>query len=150
MAASPHIIVFSIFSAATGAPLTGQTPTFLTYADETGVAITSPTISEIGGGLYKFTPTFTAGHTACFMIDTGASSASRYTFGCVRPEDFYIDYLLDLEDELFGKWQVFTSGPDANRLVLYRQDGVTVLKKFDLQNAAGSPTSTQPFVRLPV
>lgn len=58
--------------------------------------------------------------------------------------------VVDLQDEALGKWQVFTTGPDANRLVLYRQDGVTVLKKFDLADANGSPAVVNPFRRTPV
>lgn len=58
--------------------------------------------------------------------------------------------VVDLQDETLGRWEVVTTGPDANRLVLYRQDGVTVLKKFNLQDASGSPTVINPFRRIPV
>jgi hypothetical protein len=50
----------------------------------------------------------------------------------------------------FGKWQIFTTGIDANRLVMYAADGVTVLKKFDLKDSAGVATSSSPFSRLPL
>lgn len=59
-------------------------------------------------------------------------------------------YMADLRDEALGKWEIFTTGPDANRLVLYKSDGVTVLKKFDLANSAGSPAFVNPFKRTPV
>lgn len=58
--------------------------------------------------------------------------------------------LTDANHEMFGKWQIFTAGPDMNRLVLYKTDGVTVLKKFDLQDDGGIPTTTNPFIRIPV
>lgn len=58
--------------------------------------------------------------------------------------------VVDLHDETLGKWQIFTTGPDANRLVLYRQDGVTVLKKFDLADSGGTSTVINPFRRTPV
>ena len=50
----------------------------------------------------------------------------------------------------FGKWQIFTSGLDINRLVTYRADGVTILKKFNLFDSAGVPTSINPFRRDPI
>lgn len=59
-------------------------------------------------------------------------------------------YLSDLRDEAIGKWEILTTGPDANRLVLYRVDGITVLKKFDLQDVGGSPNFNNPFKRIPV
>lgn len=49
-----------------------------------------------------------------------------------------------------GKWQIFSSGADANRLVMYKADGVTVLKKFDLKDAVGDATVQNPFARLPL
>lgn len=49
-----------------------------------------------------------------------------------------------------GKWEIKVTGPDANRLILYKPDGVTVLKKFDLKNANGDPTFVNPFQRIPV
>lgn len=56
----------------------------------------------------------------------------------------------DVVDYHQGKWEIKTTGPDANRLILYRADGVTVLKKFDLADAAGNPTYISPFKRTPV
>jgi len=49
-----------------------------------------------------------------------------------------------------NKWQIFTSGPDANRLVVFDDDDITPLVKFDLKDAAGSATTTNPFTRIPV
>jgi len=43
--------------------------------------------------------------------------------------------LTDLHDEAFGKWVV---DPTGNTLTLYRADGVTVLKLFNLTEAAGA------------
>jgi hypothetical protein len=56
----------------------------------------------------------------------------------------------DLLDYQAGKWEIKATGPDANRLILYRPDGTTVLKKFDLKNANGDPTFVNPFQRVPV
>ncbi len=56
----------------------------------------------------------------------------------------------DILDYHVGKWEIMVTGPDANRLILYREDGFTVLKKFDLQNANGDPTFINPFKRIPV
>ena len=55
-----------------------------------------------------------------------------------------------IKDYTEGRWKVFTSGPDANRIVFYKLDGVTVVKKYDLLDSAGNPSSTNPFERDPV
>ena len=44
--------------------------------------------------------------------------------------------ITDVQNFTTGNWKVFASGPDANRLVLYMPDGVTVYRKFDLKNVA--------------
>jgi hypothetical protein len=147
---SPKIQVFFLYDLATGLPLTGATPTFSTYKDDTGSNLAQPAISEIGGGSYKFTPTFPTDKGIACVIDGGASANPRYVASYMRPEDFYIDRVEDLYQETFGKWRIHTSGADANRLVLYQTDGVTVLKKFDLQDTNGIPTTTNPFIKIPV
>ncbi len=49
-----------------------------------------------------------------------------------------------------GRCKIHTTGPDANRLVVYDVDGVSVLAKFDLFDASGSPSTSSPFERVPV
>lgn len=49
-----------------------------------------------------------------------------------------------------GRWKIHTSGPDANRLVIYDIDGVTALKKFNLLDASGTGTTVNPYERVPV
>lgn len=144
---SPQIAVFFLFDG-TGAPLAGVVPTFNAYRRDDGVDLigTAPAITEIGGGAYKFTPVFPADHGIAYVIDGGVTASPRYQGKYIRPEDFAVDDLWNLE---FGKWQIHTSGPDLNRLVYYRPD-TTVLKKFDLFDSAGVPTSINPFRRDPI
>jgi len=47
----------------------------------------------------------------------------------------------DLRRIAEGRWAMFTSGPDANRLVLYDNDGVTPIQKWDLKDDTGTPTT---------
>lgn len=49
-----------------------------------------------------------------------------------------------------NRWKIFTSGIDANRLVIYDDDEVTPILKFDLKDAASAATTTNPFERDPV
>ena len=59
-----------------GTPLAGLTPTWVTYRNAvTGLAQTSPTISELGNGLYAFVP---SGTDPTGVIDFGASASPRY------------------------------------------------------------------------
>ena len=145
--ASPKTITFCITNPTTGAPVTGLSPTFVTYKDDTGTNVAQPAITEIGGGFYKFTPVFTTNHSINYLVDTVGNNPRSY-FGTVRPEDYYPDLLQDMSDETFGEWRIFTSGGDANKLVLYRPDS-SVLKKFDLTDQFSNPTFSAPFRRVP-
>lgn len=158
--ASPHIEVVFIYDNA-GAPLTGLSPTFLTYKDDLGFDLAQPAITEIGGGAYKFTPVFTADRAIVYVMTTGGYPATYAKF--MRPEDFNIDNvggsaaIEDLEqkvDELIqyqtGKWEIKTNGPDANRLIIYEADGIAVLKKYNLFDSQGLPTAINPFRREPL
>lgn len=150
MPTSPKIVEFAVFNIGTGAPLTGAAGamSFSTYTDETGAAITPPAIVEIGGGLYKFTPTFPSiVHGIAYMINTGANPT--YLSGYIRPEDYFIDEIDLIRKLQTNKWAIITTGGDANKMVFYDDDGTTPLLKVALVDAGGTPTSTNPFARTP-
>lgn len=48
-----------------------------------------------------------------------------------------------------NRWKIHTTGPDANRMVIYDDDGTTILLKFDLKNSAGAASTTAPFEKVP-
>lgn len=48
-----------------------------------------------------------------------------------------------------GRWKVHTTGPDANKLVLYDADGTTVLQKWSLTDSTGTPSTGPVFERVP-
>lgn len=157
--ASPKIEVVFFYDPSTGAPMTGLTPTFSVYKDDLGADKTPPGISEVGGGAYKFTVTVASERGVVYVVDGGASAAPRYQARYVRGEDWNADNadvpastldskLTDLHDEAFGKWEIRTVGPDANRIIFYRPNG-SVLAKFDLADAAGAATFINPFKRTP-
>lgn len=78
-------ISFGLFDAVTGAPLTGATPAFVQYRDLLGNARTPPTITELGGGQYGFSPT-DADEAAqvAYLVDGGASSQPRRYSGAIH------------------------------------------------------------------
>jgi len=49
-----------------------------------------------------------------------------------------------------GRWKIHVTGGDANRLVLYDTDGTTPLIKFNLFDAGGTATSSNPYERVKV
>ncbi len=49
-----------------------------------------------------------------------------------------------------NRWKIATSGAEANRLVIYDDDGTTVWKRFALKDSVGDPTFVNPFERSPV
>lgn len=154
---TPNPEVLFVFDGVTGLPYTGVATdlSFVKYIDDTGASVTAPTISKVTDGIFKFTPVF-SGHAIYYMIATGESPA--YVYRYMRPEDVdsddsvsaVLDAVTTLLDIETGKWKIFTSGDDANRLVIYEPDGTTVLMKFDLLDSSGSATSSSPFSRVPV
>lgn len=127
------------------------------------------------GGTYYFdySPTF----DIVYEIDGGASISDvniRYISDSIGPSDVWVDeptsqvvtdvwsdssgYLSGEKGHMLtrlahieeGRWKIFTTGPDTNRLVLYEADGTTVLQKWDLKDSAGAGTSTTVFERVPV
>jgi hypothetical protein len=170
---SPQIVTFNVYNATTGAPLTGSALSFsfATYTDETGATLTAPTIHEIAGGAYYFTPNFTStSHGICYVISTGANPS--YIAGYLRPEDFNGDLIstlatasalaslvstiasmkLDLTTVRklgTNRWQIVTSGANVNEMVFYDDDQVTPILKVQLQDANGVPTTVNPFSRVP-
>lgn len=80
--------IFSVYNSVTGAPITGAagSMSFTTYKDDLGTNLSAPAITEVGGGLYKFVPTFTLGRIICFILNTGNNPT--YLAGSIRPEDF--------------------------------------------------------------
>ncbi len=142
--ASPRIVGFALFDGS-GNPLAGQAPTFATYKNEAGANLTQPSIVEIGGGLYFFTPTLDPAHCIAYMIDGGMSANPRYNFDVIRPEQFDVDLIHPALKVLTNRWKIA-----ANQLVIYDNDGTTVLYTFNLFDATHTPTMSQIFERVPV
>lgn len=151
--ASPKKEVIPFYSATTGALLTGLTPTFNVYRTDTNTDLSgsAPIITEIGTtGFYQFTPTFAdPDRMIIYSVDGGATAAPRYYTRIMRPEDWIADDIAILLKHMEGRWKIHTSGLDANRLVVYDEDGTTPLIKFDLKDNVGAPTSIDPFERVP-
>lgn len=173
--AAPKREVFFLYDSGTGAPLGGQAGalTFSVYKDDLGVDLAQPGFSEIAPGVYAFTIVFAdPARGVIYLVDSGAGAIPAFYGRYARPQDWNDDNAdtplaalgaaiqanIDAADlnttnaREFneGKWEVKTSGPDANRLIIYAPNGVTVLKKFDLFDSAGAPTTVNPYKRVPV
>lgn len=106
-----------------------MTPTWSSLLKEDGSAFTpQPSISEIGGGWYKFTAPVTT-ENLVGVIDGGATlnDVDRYVSADLTPDDFG---LTDLLDAITKGTQVLD--PSGDTLTLKRRDGSTVLVTFDL------------------
>jgi hypothetical protein len=113
---------------------------------EAGASIITPAITDIGGGVYTFTPPIPPiGHGWVYVLATGHQP--KYYTRYFRPEDYNADLLPDIKNFLFGTWKIFTTGADANRMVFYAPDGITVMAKYDLKDASGVATVFNPFSR---
>lgn len=92
----------------TGAPLTGLTPTFsaLYRADTLQPITTLPTISEVGGGVYKYTSPVDA---ATGMISMGATASPEYQFLPSNTETTFAAFSASTGAPLTGLTPTFTS-----------------------------------------
>lgn len=154
--ATPNPEVLFVFDGATGVPYTGSAGglAFVVYDDDTGSPVTPPAITKITNGIFQFTPVF-SGHGIYYVISTGQAPA--YLCRYMRPEEANLDSISTLLSTITqmqefeqGKWTIATTGGDANRLIIYASDGVTVLAKFNLFDSSGNPTSANPYSRVPV
>lgn len=165
--ASPKVVGFLLLSGVDGTPLTGQTPTFATYCDDSAVDITPlPTITEVKGGLYVFAPTFRANRALLYVIDAGSNSYSRYYTEVLRPESFDVDQiataasqatnaassadLAAVASEMVRKFQTNRWKVVSNQLVIFDDNGTTPYKSFNLLDQSSAPTMTNIFERFPV
>jgi len=87
---SPQMEVFFLFDQTTGMPKTGQTGlAFSSYTDETGTPLSQPSIVEIGGGAYGFTPVFAStAHGIVYVLSCGSGVQPTYVTRYARPEDW--------------------------------------------------------------
>lgn len=102
----------------------------------TNVAAVQTTVTEIATDTDTILTNLATAQTGVTAIASGTASVLAA-----------VTTLLNIET---GKWKIFTSGGDANRLVIYEPDGTTVLMKFNLLDSSGSATSSAPFARVPV
>jgi hypothetical protein len=142
--------IFPVFDAA-GAPLALLTPTWVTYLNAlTGASVAGPAITEVGGGLYKFSPSVPADGHQAGIIDCGATASTRYLSWEGRYADLQVaDLVARLHAVSEGRWKIFTDGVNKDTLILYGPDGVTAIQQWDLKDALGSPTSGSIFERVP-
>lgn len=165
-------VIYSFAVKDNGVPATGLTPTITEYrdiGDLTDYISGVPTVTEVGGGHYKFsvdwdtTPESSSalGHISV-VIDAGATiteNSERYITARINSKDDFAIEIAALTvslanittktDSLFevatGKWEVA-----SNQLHIYESDGTTLVKTFNLFDASGSPTSTLPARREPI
>ena len=141
--ASAKLEVVFIFDDA-GEPLTGLTPTFAVYKDDTGSDVAQPAITEVGGGAYKFTPVFPTDKGLVYILDTDGGFPA-YLARYMRPED-YLDQALS--DASLSRKFLFSQqelGADGH-LVHIDPDDSSELAEFILRDAADAAT-TGPIVR---
>src|SRR5277367_3479810 len=109
-------VIFALYSGS-GSPLAGATPTFYAYEDFTGGTVTPPSISEIGLGMYGFTPAaLDIANGTAYIIDGGTSANPRYSSGALQPgADVDVDvteilalvtFLTNMDS---GSWTIFAS-----------------------------------------
>jgi hypothetical protein len=91
-------VAFALYDNA-GAPLTGAHPTFATYVSKAGVARPTPSIFELGGGLYAFEASADdAVAETAYEIDNGAGASPARSSGIVSLGSFVAFGVYDASD----------------------------------------------------
>lgn len=130
-------------------------PAFTTIAGDianvtTNLATTNSTVNTINTNVNTANTSLSAITTTVNTINTNVNTANtniNTTNSTLSTLSTVITRIQLLKE---GRWKLFTTGPDANRIVLYAADGTTVLQKWDLFDSAGAPSSSELFERVPV
>ena len=171
-----NTVTYTLYIDDNGISRTELTPSIVNFIDiatgaDLAVSGTVPTISELGGGFYKFTFSWEAeAIDAAYVlkIDAGSeivNASQRYLRMRIEQQDNvaslvksvqdasssvsssiegiypYIRRLVDIEQ---GSWKIV-----ANQLLVYSPGG-DLLLRHDLEDENGLPTSSNPFRRLAV
>jgi hypothetical protein len=148
-----------------GAPITGivfgsvsvsvrsaDAGALVTYAPTTGQWAPVDTGAFAGTGVYNLViPSSVAYAEGSVTYAVGVSGARTY-IGAVKGVTYIeSDTYVRMRELQEGRWKIWTSGADANRLVLYAGDGVTAIQKWDLKDSSGTATAgVNVFERVPV
>jgi hypothetical protein len=142
--ASPKSEVFFLYDASTGAPAIGVTGmSFDTYKNDLGADISNPTISEIGGGAYKFTPVFASPDRGlAYVLNTNSvlvspTRVARY----MRPEDWNLDQITDISSSLVRALGMLHENSVLDNTA-YNTDNNLLSGRLRIYGASSGPTKT--------
>jgi len=122
---------YVIYFSDSGNPKESLTPTidvFIKVSDGTSAG-TPPTVNEFEGGFYYFD--YVPTERAIIRVNSGdiaMSDLDKYIVVEANPDDDFAEIVKDIEE---GKWIVDKT---TGKLTLYKRDGITVLKQFDLSD----------------
>ncbi len=150
---SPRYETFFVTNSS-GTPLTGAAGgmSFALYTDDTGSSLSAPTITEVGQGLYKFAPTMPASLSrgVMYVVNTGSGNLPSRYWRYIRSSDWDGDDIPGiLQQFLTGRQKIHTTGPEANRFVVYGPDNTTIIYRYDLKDQLGVSSPLNPFDRIP-
>jgi hypothetical protein len=108
----------SFVNSVTNAPITGLTPIWTSLVKVSdGTAYSQPTISEVGGGIYKFTATLTEDVVGRIDGGAGVATSDRYIFPVLlSPSDAYLDGIKAKTDNLPASPAATSDIPSASTI----------------------------------
>lgn len=139
------------------AGLLGLTPTFGSFRDVaagTDLSASAPAITAVGEGVFKFTldwtaVAFTGIDSISMVVDAGVTiviTSERFISGRLNRVDDFADDIDTILEVSIGTWEVTV----GNQLILFEQDGVTEIARYDLTDISGAATNTAPAKRTKV
>lgn len=111
--------------------------------------VTANLLDDLSTEVSSVSTTLSGVNTTVNNINTTVTGTSTTVNGINTTVTGTSTHVLQLRRLAEGHWKIFNTGPDANRLVLYSADGVTVLQKWDLKDLSGAPTTSTIYERVP-
>lgn len=129
-----QVIGAQMITAADGSNFTGVVTAYVTGDNgaQTIGSVGDGICAHKGQGYHSYTPSkgeSNFDHAAFTLSGVGAITATPQAYTSFPQSADVAPIVNDLNDVALGKWVV---DPEANTLTLYRIDGITVLKVFDL------------------
>lgn len=156
------MIIFRVYFTDAGIPTTGLSPTIrVRKVSDASLAVADDPMFEIGDGWYKYDFTqYTGSVGYAVRADGGPALTSYERYATLGNENFVTDrfaadlFALNVSGSMNNAMQLIRNTENGgwkilnNQLIIFREDNLAEVARFNLFDASGSPTSkTNPSER---
>jgi len=136
-------MIFTVFFTDKGSPKTGLTPLITVRKVDGTVSVNAQAMTETGSGFYYYDwAGYDEDQDYVIVADGTATLTGNDRYAYSSNETAGVGNILKISK---NKWQIIN-----NQLILYDDDGSTVLYTFNLVDSAGNASMQNIFKRTPV